>query len=116
MAKSVAARNAAVDGQAAITDLVSVHSADPGTTGANLVGAKTAATFGAASAGAATSGPVTVAIPAAGTTTTITHWGTWDATTFLEGGLLVDDDGDPTPETYSTSGGEYDLQVTLTHP
>jgi hypothetical protein len=59
---------------------ISLHTATPGTTGANEVAggayARVATTWGAISAASTTGSQVTINVPAS---TTITHWGIWDA-------------------------------------
>jgi hypothetical protein len=90
---------------------ISLHTASPGTTGANEVAggtyARVATTWGAISAASVTGSQVTINVPAA---TTITHWGIWDAGSagnYYDGGLL------PASQTYS-SAGTYLLTPTLT--
>lgn len=74
------------------TGYISLHTASPGTTGASEVSggayARVATTWAAASAGSRTGSQVTVNVPAS---TTITHFGIWDAATggnYLGGGPL----------------------------
>lgn len=90
---------------------ISLHTASPGTTGANEVTggtyARVATTWGAVSGGAVTGSQVTINVPAS---TTITHWGIWDAAsgvTYYDGGLL------PSSQSYG-SAGTYLLTPTLT--
>jgi hypothetical protein len=90
----------------------SLHTADPGTTGADEVTggsyARQAITWAAASAGSKTlTATVVMQIPPG---TTITHAGTWSAIsagTFRGGGAL------PAPEAYPT-GGTYNLNLITT--
>jgi hypothetical protein len=87
-------------------DWYSMHTADPGTTGANeLAGsARKSGPFPAASGGEATNSGTTHDIPAG---STITHYGRWSASsggTFLMGGPL------PASEVYGVAG-----QYNLTH-
>lgn len=108
MTFSVAARNTAVDAIGAIARWISLHTADPGATGASEVAGSTRAqtTFPAAVNGTATGTPAGVQVPAGGP---YTHWGAWSAQTggtFYEGGTL------PTPETYG-SPGTYNATPTL---
>jgi hypothetical protein len=90
---------------------ISLHTASPGTTGANEVAggtyARVATTWGAISAASVTGSQVTINVPAS---TTITHWGIWDASSagnYYDGGAL------PASQTYS-SAGTYLLTPTLT--
>lgn len=90
---------------------ISLHTASPGTTGANEVAggtyARVATTWGTVASGATTGSQVTINVPAS---TTITHWGIWDlgsAGVYYDGGLL------PASQTYS-SAGTYLLTPTLT--
>lgn len=88
---------------------VSLHTGDPGTTGANEVLVATdaayvrkSATFGAAASGqSANTGALTWTADAAATTYVVTHIGVWDAATagnFIVGGALA------VPETVVASG------------
>ena len=111
MAYSTSARNAALDGVGALGTFISMHTADPGTTGASEVSggtyARVATTFAAAANGQKTGSQVTLNIPAS---TTITHWGLWSAAsagTFICGGALS------SSSTYS-SAGTYNFTPTLT--
>lgn len=88
----------AITGKAAAVAIThaSLHSADPGLTGANEIAsggyarvAMAAADWAAAAAGEiATAVDKTFAGPASGA---CTHFGTWNATTFLGGGTLTGD-------------------------
>lgn len=64
---------------------LSLHTADPGDTGADELSggsyARAALVWGSASAGIVTASPVAFAVPA---DTTITHLGFWNGVTFLE--------------------------------
>jgi len=94
MALSTAGRNAAAGGVAAVVGYVSLHTADPGSSGTGEVAggtyARKAITWAAASSGVATSNgtdPV-FDVPAA---TTVTHYGFWSAATagtYYGGGAL----------------------------
>lgn len=95
----------------ALGDDISLHTADPGTSGASeVVGgtyARVATTWGSASASSMAGSAVVINVPAS---TTITHWGVWTAGsggTFLQGGVL------PASETYG-GAGTYTLTPTLT--
>lgn len=90
---------------------ISLHSASPGTTGANEISggsyARQPTTWGTISAGAVTGSQVTINVPAG---TTVVYWGIWDAATggnYYDGGQL------PSSQTY-TSAGTYLLTATLT--
>jgi hypothetical protein len=108
MAFSTAAKNQALDG----IDLkqVSLHSADPGATGANLIagGGKQAATFNAA-ASAERVLNADVAFSSLGNGQAVTHFGVWDTagTGFLCGAALTGDQA-------ANAAGEYTLKGTTT--
>ena len=89
---------------------VSLHTADPGTTGTSEVSggsyARVQTTWGTAAASSMAGSQVTINVPAS---TTIQFWGIWTASsagTFYEGGAL------PANETYG-GAGTYALTVTL---
>jgi hypothetical protein len=91
MGNSVAARNATVDALAAAT-WVSLHTGDPGTTGANEVVpapyARKQTIFAAAAGGSRVGSQVAIDVAAGGP---YTHFGLWTASsggTFYTGGLL----------------------------
>lgn len=110
---SVAAKNLSLDALA--VSHVSIHTADPGTTGAALVtGTKVAATYGAAVNGSrALSSPVTTSIPGG---STISHYGVWAGATFLYSDILRDAGGVQKSETYG-GDGQYTLTTaTLSVP
>lgn len=105
-------KNAALTAIIATGKYISLHNADPGTTGVNeIVGApyaRVATTWGTVTAAAVTGSQVTLLLP---NSVTIAFWGVWDALTggnFWEGGPL------PSSETYTGSGGSYLLTPTLT--
>lgn len=116
MAFNVTAINEALtgllgDGTTDKNNFVSLHTADPGTTGASeLVGgayARVATNWTAAAAGETDGSTVTINVPAGNT---ITHWGMWDAATngnFKFGGTL------PANETFG-SNGTYAVTPTVT--
>lgn len=90
---------------------VSVHTASPGTTGANEVTGGTPAyarkqtTWGTPTAGVVSGSEVTFDVPAG----TYTHWGLWSAQTggtFRDGGALT-----PT----STVGGQTTIKVPISY-
>ncbi|GII63548.1 hypothetical protein Skr01_36330 [Sphaerisporangium krabiense] len=116
MALSPAGKNIALDALGAAADFVSLHTADPGTTGASEVTggsyARQAKAWNPASGGNLDdSNAPTFNIPAL---TTITHFGLWtEATggTFLGAGPLS------SSESYGAAGGTYqlaDVDVSLT--
>lgn len=111
MAYSTTARNACVDATAALGVYISMHTADPGTSGASEVTggsyARASTTWAGSSSGSKSGSQVALNIPIS---TTITHWGLWSASTsgtFVCGGLLS------APSTYS-SAGIYNFTPTLT--
>ena len=92
MPYTTAGLNAAVNGVATAGAHISLHTADPSTTGASEVTggtyARVATTWGTASNGVRTGSQVTVNVPAGAA---VTHWGVWSAATagtFLFGGAL----------------------------
>ena len=92
MAFTSTALNAAVSGIATAATYISLHTADPSTSGANEVTGGTYSreqtTWGAASNGSRVGSQVTFDVPAG---TTVTHWGIWSAATggtFHYGGTL----------------------------
>jgi hypothetical protein len=108
MAFSTTARNQALDG---ITcDRVSLHSGDPGTTGANLIvgGGKQAATFNAAANGERVLN-ADVAFTSLGASQAVTHFGVWLAAgdVFKCGAALTGDQA-------ANAAGEYTLKGTTT--
>lgn len=107
-----AERNIAADAVAARITYLSLHTANPGTTGASEASggapayARKAVTFGAATAGTATSVEVTFDVPAG----TYTHFGAWSAATagtFRGGNALA------TSQVISSQG---QLKLTVTIP
>lgn len=104
-------KDVALDAIGAAATFISLHSADPGTTGANEISggtyARVATTWGSAAASSKAGSQVTINVPAA---TTVTYWGVWTAGTagtYYEGGAL------PASETYG-GAGTYLLTPTLT--
>jgi hypothetical protein len=111
MAYQTAAKNAALDGIGTAASWISLHTADPSTSGANEVPTGTYArkqtTWGAAASSSKTGSAVVIDVPGS---TTVSHWGFWTASsggTFFYGGTL------PASEAYS-SAGQYSLTPTLT--
>lgn len=105
---SVTARNQALDG--ITVDRVSLHSGDPGTTGANYIsgGGKQAATFDAASNGERLLNS-DVAFTGLGASQAVTHYGFWLASgdVFKGGAALTGDQA-------ANAAGEYTLKGTTT--
>lgn len=99
-------KNVAVDAVTALGNWISLHTADPGTTGASeSAAARQQTTWGASAAGVATGSEVTFASLAAAP---YTHFGVWSAVTtgtFRHGNAL-------TPS--MTLGGTGTLKVTPT--
>jgi hypothetical protein len=106
MAFSDTAKNQALDG--ITVDRVSLHSGDPGTTGANLVGTRTAATFNAASAGERLLN-ADVAFTGLTALQSVTHWGAW-----LNAGTVFKCGGALTGDAAANAAGEYTLKGTTT--
>lgn len=111
MALSAAGLNAAVNGVKAQATYVSMHTGDPGTTGANEVtGGSPAYARKGASWGTAANGVVTLSsalqfdIPAG---VTVTHFGSWSAAaagTFVGGDALRDNANNPVSENFGSQG------------
>ena len=114
MPLTVAARNLMLEALRTSATTASLHTGDPGTTGANeLTGgtpayARQAITWNAASAGGLDNNANPVFNVPAGKT--VSHWGIWNGATFLGGGSLS------TSETYAGQGlyTLNDVDVTLT--
>lgn len=96
---STATKNAMVDAMIARGRYYSIHSADPGTTGASEISsARQQMTFPAASAGSSQGSTVGIAIPVGATTA---YFGVWDAVSagnFIRGGNL------PASSTFGSAG------------
>jgi hypothetical protein len=108
MAFSTTARNQALDG---ITcDRVSLHSGDPGTTGANIIagGGKQAATFNAAASGERVLN-ADVAFSGLGASQAVTHFGVW-----LNAGDVFKCGAALTGDQAANAAGEYTLKGTTT--
>lgn len=109
MTFTTAAENTAVNAVTGAANLISLHIADPGDSGASEVTggtyARVATTWGAAANSSATGSSVTLDVPSG---TTISHWGLWsdDGLTFYYGGGL------PASETFG-SNGTYSLTPTV---
>lgn len=104
-------KDAALTAIGAAATYISLHTADPGTTGASEVSggsyARVQTTWGTAAASSMAGSQVTINVPAS---TTIGWWGVWTAATagtFYEGGAL------PASESYG-GAGTYAITVTLT--
>jgi hypothetical protein len=109
MAESTAFRNAHLDAVGPELDWFALCTADPGTTGLNVVTSRVQTTYDPAAAGSKVGSQVSIPVPAA---TTVTHWAAFSADNagaFSKGGAL------PTPEIYGGTG-TYDLTPTLTAP
>lgn len=106
-----AARNTAIGAVATAAIHISLHTADPATSGANEVSggayARKPTTWPAAASGSITGSQVQIDVPAG---VTVTHWGLWTAAsagTFHYGGPLG------AAESFG-SAGTYALTPTLT--
>jgi hypothetical protein len=102
MAFSNTAKNTALDAVGTAAAWISMHTADPGTTGASEITggayARQQTAWQGAAGGQKAGQPVTINIPAG---TTVTHWGVWTASgqgTFFEGNVL------PSSEYYGSAG------------
>lgn len=108
MAYSTVAENQALDG--VTVDRVSLHSGDPGTTGANIIagGGKVAATFDAAASGERVLN-ADVNFTGLGASQAVTHFGVWLAAgdVFKCGNALTGDQA-------ANAAGEYTLKGTTT--
>ncbi len=121
MALSDNGRNAAVNGLASSATHLSLHSGDPGTTGANEITggspayARKAATWGTAASGSRTlSSAVQFDVAAS---TQVSHFGTWTALTggnFLGGDALRDSSNNAVVETFGGQGTYTLTTATLT--
>lgn len=103
--------NAALNTIKGAATFISLHTGNPGTTGANEVAGgsyiRVATTWGTISGGSMTGTQVSINVPAG---TTITNWGLWSASSagnYFDGGAL------PSNVLYS-SAGTYLITVTLT--
>jgi len=89
---------------------ISLHSASPGTTGANEITggtyARVATTWGAESGGVSVGSQVTINVPAGATIAFFGIWTALSGPTYVDGGAL------PASETYTGSGGSYLLTPT----
>lgn len=101
MPYTATALNNAVNGIATAATWISLHTADPSTTGTNEATggsyARQQTTWGSASSGSRAGSQVTFSVPAG----TYTHWGIWSASsagTFHYGGTLS------SSETYGSPG------------
>lgn len=106
---SAAGLNAALAGVISEGTKLSMHTGDPGTTGASEAAgvARLAANWAAPTAGSVDSSEVPFVISGA---MELTHFGVWtsDDTTFITGGELDES------ETFSANGGTYNFTATLT--
>lgn len=111
MAYTAAADTTAITAVKNAATFISLHTADPSTTGTNEVTggtyARVATTWGTVTAGSTTGSAATINVPSG---TTITHWGLWTAGTagtFYYGGALA------ASEVFGAAG-TYALTPTLT--
>lgn len=121
MALSATGLNAAANGIKASATYVSLHSGDPGTTGANEITggspayARKSATWGTPSNGSVSlSSSVQFDIPSG---VNVSHFGTWNAATsgsFVGGEVLRDSNNVAVVETYSAQGLYTLTSATLT--
>ncbi len=120
MGATAAVKNAMLD-VVSVTQM-SLHSGDPGTTGANEITggspayARKNVTLAAASGGARTvASPPSFDVPGG---VTLSHFGLWNGPTFLWGGTLKNAGGSPTTEPYTNQGtyNPYEVSITLTTP
>ena len=115
---STAAKNAGANSIRALltsnTGFVSMHTADPGSTGTSEVTgtgyARGSSLFATASGGSCAGAQASVTMPT-GASTTVTFWGLWDAVT---GGNWVTGGAVTPSETFSTSGGAFQFTPTIT--
>jgi hypothetical protein len=107
MGFSLVARQQALDG--ITVDRVSLHSADPGTTGANQVGTLQTATFNAANGSGERLLNADVPFTGLSANQTVTYFGAWlnSGTVFKCGGALTGDQA-------ANAAGEYTLKGTTT--
>lgn len=111
MASTVATRNDAVDAAVGPVTQLSLHTADPGTTGANELTAGTAGyarvanTYGAAAAGEADIvGDAEFNVSSG---VTVTHWGAWAGATFRFGEALAASQAFASDGTYTLTSAPY---------
>lgn len=107
---SATALDTGLTAQGAAATWVSLHTGDPGTTGANEVTggsyARMQTTWGSASAGVMTGSQVSITVPASTTVTYAGLWTTSTAGTFYCGCQL------PAPQSFTTAG-TYQATPTL---
>lgn len=109
MANSVEALNRAYNAVAGTVTHMSLHTGDPGSTGASEVTggsyARVAQSYGAPTSGAGDlAAPAVFDVPEG---TTVTHWGAWDNTTFLFGESLEQSQSFATAGTYTLTSAPY---------
>lgn len=116
MGATTAVKNAMLD--AVTVTQMSLHSGDPGTTGANEISggspayARKNVTLGAASGGVrSVASPPSFDVPGG---VTISHWGLWNGSTFLWGGTLKNAGGSATTEPYTNQGTYTPYEVSIT--
>lgn len=110
MPYTAAAETTAITAVKNAATFISLHTADPSTTGASEVTggtyARVATTWGTVTAGSVTGSACVLNVPAS---TTITHWGLW---TLGSGGAFYYGGSLPASETFG-SAGTYSLTPTL---
>jgi len=109
MANSVEALNRAYVAVAGTVTHLSLHTGDPGSTGASEVTggsyARVAQSYGPPTAGAGDlAAPAVFDVPEG---TTVTHWGAWDNATFLFGEALEQTQNFATAGTYTLTSAPY---------
>lgn len=109
MGATVSVKNAMLDAITAITH-ISLHSADPGTTGANEISggspayARKSVTYPAASGGERTIAEENAPVFDVPGGATVSHFAIWDGSTFLWGRAIRNEAGNPTTETWTNQG------------
>jgi hypothetical protein len=104
VAKTATIKEACAAGYAGKATHVSLHTADPGSTGASATGSRVAISWVAGSVDGVYTGTASITVGSV----TVSHAGLWDAASagnFCEGGAL--------PATY-TGPGTYNLTLTYT--
>lgn len=116
MGATTAVKNAMLD--AVTVTQMSLHSADPGVTGANEISggspayARKAVTLAAAANGARSVASMPVFDVPGGVT--VSHWALWNGSTFLWGGPLKTAGGASTSETWTNQGTFTPTAVSVT--
>lgn len=107
MANTNATKQALVTAFVGLGDRISMHTADPGTTGANEATggspayARKQTTWAAGANGVKVGSKITADVPAG----TYTHAGMWSSGgTFISGGPILDSNGSPVSLVFTTQG------------